>query len=82
MDPLLAYFPKDDGAYCKACVLFGNVHVSSDSNSFKLHCLVTNPLPSAASKFKDYDTQSEVHKTAVLKSSKFLNTTTVMYFSS
>ena len=44
MYPWLAYSPKEDGAYCKVCVLFGNVHVSSDSNSFKLHRLLTKPL--------------------------------------
>ena len=57
------------------CFLENTVHVSSDCNSSKVYRLVTKPLQlwsSAASMLKEYDTQSEVHKTAVLKSSEFL----------
>ena len=61
MYPWLAYSPKEDGAYCKACVLFGNtVHASSDCNSSRLHRLVIKPLQlwsSAVSKLKEHDTQ-------------------------
>ena len=64
------------GLIAKLVCFFGNtVHASSDCNSSKLHRLVTKPLQlrsSAASKLKKRDTQSEVHKTAVLKSSEFL----------
>ena len=57
------------------CFFENTVRVSSDCNSSKVYRLVTKPLQlwsSAASMLKEHDTQSEVHKTALLKSSEFL----------
>lgn len=70
----LAYSPSHDGAYCKVCVLFGQ-ESSSDKNASKLNKLVKTPLTlwtTASSKFKEHETKSQVHKTASLKASNFL----------
>ena len=70
----LAYSPSLDGAFCKVCVLFGQVS-SSDKNASKLIKLVKTPLTfwtTASSKFKEHETKSQVHKTASLKANNFL----------
>ena len=75
MYPWLAYSPKENGAYCKACVHFGNVHLSIDSKSSKLHRLawrLYNYGLELLQGLKNMTTLSEVHKTALVKASEFL----------
>ena len=69
----LAYSAAQNGNYCKVCVLFGSE--TGEKNSTKLDKLVKSPVTfwtTASQKFKDHETKSQVHKTAVLKAETFM----------
>jgi hypothetical protein len=69
----LVYSPSQDGAYCKACVLFGQQ--SCEKNAQKLDKLVKSPIKfwtTACQKFRDHETKSQVHRTSLLRANEFI----------
>ena len=66
------YSPKENGAYCRVCVLFGD---TNERNGTKIDRLVKSPISfwtTAKQKFKQHELHSQVHKTALLKADTFL----------
>ena len=67
----LSYSALLDGAFCLKCVLFGG---ESSHNASKFSCLFKKPLRSwavAMRRFIDHETKSDIHKTAILRSTQF-----------
>ena len=68
----LAYSPSQDGAFCRNCVLFGNV--SNDKGASKLDHLIKSPLTfwtTASKRLKDHESKSIIHKNATLMANEF-----------
>lgn len=68
----LVYSPKENGAYCRVCVLFGD---TNERNGTKIDRLVKSPISfwtTAKQKFKQHELHSQVQKTALLKADTFL----------
>ena len=69
----LVYSPHVDGAFCKVCVLFSIQ--SSDKNASKCDKLVKSPLTfwtTASNKFKDHESKSQLHKSALIRADNFI----------
>ena len=69
----LVYSPKDNGAYCKYCVLFGNT--LKEKSGLKADKLVTSPLTfwtTASEKLKGHNTKSAMHQTTAVMAEEFL----------
>ena len=68
----LAYSAAADGAFCLPCVLFA--HQTSSKKGIQLDRLFHSPIntwTSATRKFKEHETNSETHKSALLIASEF-----------
>ena len=69
----LVYSPAHNGAFCKFSVLFG--HESNENNATKLDRLIKSLVDfwtTANQKFREHETKSHVHKTAMLKATSFM----------
>ena len=68
----LVYSPAKDGAYCKACVIFGDTTV--EKNCSKIERLVKTPVTfwtTACAKFKEHEMKSPLHKSSIIKVENF-----------